>query len=303
MEVKETAAEWLEARLLVDESIGRERQAFQLLSIQISDVNEAEHVAEKVRQIWDLGEWPIGSLTLVIEKSGVIVVGIETDSDLDGLSGVADGDIRFVVVSAGTPVDRMRMNLAHELGHLVIEPSEDEKFDEAAAFRFGAALLIPRSVVFDRIGERRKTIDLRELIILKEEYGISVQALIRRCYDLDVISEWTYRQLNIEIRKRGWHKKEPGNCSQIERPMQFRSDLLRCISEGILSEGELRAMYPDVANKIAPLESESEWKWGNLSAMSKDEREKVLRQAAKESVSEYAEGGSLADLELVDDDE
>ena len=196
LEVKETAAEWLEARLLVDESIGRERQAFQLLSIQISDVNEAEHVAEKVRQIWDLGEWPIGSLTLVIEKSGVIVVGIETDSDLDGLSGVADGDIRFVVVSAGTPVDRMRMNLAHELGHLVIEPSEDEKFDEAAAFRFGAALLIPRSVVFDRIGERRKTIDLRELIILKEEYGISVQALIRRCYDLDVISEWTYRQLN-----------------------------------------------------------------------------------------------------------
>jgi hypothetical protein len=34
-----------------------------------------------------------------------------------------------------------------------------------------------------------------------------------------------------------------------------------------------------------------------------DEREKVLRQAAKESVSEYAEGGSLSDLELVDDDE
>ena len=86
------------------------------------------------------------------------------------------------------------MNLAHELGHLVIKTTEDESFDETAAFRFGAALLIPRSVIFDRIGERRRTVDLRELILLKEEYGISVQALIRRCYDLNVISEWTYRQ-------------------------------------------------------------------------------------------------------------
>lgn len=303
LEVKEAATEWLEARLLVDESVGRERKAFQLPCISIDDLNEAEDVAERVRHIWNLGEWPIESLSLAMEKSGVTVVEIEADKDLDGLSGVADDDIRFVVVSAGTLVDRKRMNLAHELGHIVVEPSNDENFDEAAAFRFGAALLIPRSVLLDRIGEKRRTVDLRELILLKEEYGISVQALIRRCYDLNVISEWTYRQLNIEMRKRSWHKNEPGDCSQLERPTQFRSDLLRCLSEGILSEGEIRSMYPDVASKIAPLESESQWNWGNLRGLSEHERKEVLRQAAEESTSEYAEGGSLSDLELVDDDE
>jgi Zn-dependent peptidase ImmA (M78 family) len=303
LEVKEAAREWLEARLLVDEFVGREGRSFQLPSSGIADVADSERVAEKVRHIWDLGAWPIESLSLVIEKSGVIVIEIEADSDLDGLSGVAEGDIRFVVVAAGAPVDRMRMNLAHELGHVVIEPSENESFDEAAAFRFGAALLIPRSVVIDRIGKRRRTIDLRELILLKEEYGISVQALIHRCYDLDIISQWTYRQLNIEMRKRRWHKDEPGDCSQLERPTQFRSDLLRSISEGILSEGELRAMYPDVAGKMLPLESEAEWKWSNLRAMPKRERDEALRRAAEQSVPEYAEGGSLADLELVDDDE
>jgi len=301
--IKEAATEWLEARLLVEESLGRERKSFQLPTAGIGHVDEAEQVAETVRDAWNLGEWPIESLSLVIEQYGVIVVEIEADDDLDGLSGVADGDIRFVVVSTGAPVDRMRMNLAHELGHLVIEPTEDEKFDEDVAFRFGAALLIPRSVLIDRIGAKRRTIDLRELILLKEEYGISVQALIRRCYDLDVISEWTYRQLNIEMRKKGRHKTEPGDCSQFERPTRFRSDLLRCISEGVLSEGELRAMYPDVASKISPLQSESVWKWGNLKAMPKDEREEALRKAAELSVSEYAEGGSLSDLELVDDEE
>ena len=303
LEVKEAATEWLEARMLVDESVGRERRSFHLPSITVDHVDEAEGVAEKIRGIWNLGEWPIESLSLVIEKSGVIVVEIEADGDLDGLSGVADGDIRFVVISAGTPVDRMRMNLAHELGHLVITPTEDERFDEAAAFRFGAALLIPRSVIFDRIGERRRTLDLQELILLKEEYGMSVQALIRRCYDLNVVGEWTYRQLNIEMRKRGWHKEEPGDCSQLERPTQFRSDLLRCISEGILSEGELRAMYPDVAGKMSPLEAESTWKWGNLRSMPKQDRDKALKNAAEQSISEYAEGGSLSDLELIDDDE
>lgn len=301
LELKEAASEWLAARLLVDESVGRHRGSFQLPTVGIGNIDEAEEVAENVRKIWNLGEWPIESLSLVIEKSGVIVVEIESDGDLDGLSGVANGDIRFVVISAGRPVDRMRMNLAHELGHVVIEPSDDERSDEAAAFRFAAALLIPRTVVFDRIGKRRRTIDLRELVLLKEEYGISAQALVRRCYDLEIISEWTYRQLNIEVRKRGWHKDEPGDCSQLERPTQFRSDLLRCISEGILSEGELRAMYPDIARKMSPLESESTWKWGTVKAMPKKDREEALRKLAEQSAPEYAEGGSLSDLELVDD--
>lgn len=37
--------------------------------------------------------------------------------------------------------------------------------------------------------------------------------------------------------------------------------------------------------------------------MSGDGRENVLSQALTESVSEYVEGGSLLDLELVNDDE
>ncbi len=98
-----------------------------------------------------------------------------------------------------------------ELGHVVIKPTDNEKFGEQVAFRFGAALIVPRSVVFERIGRSLQTVSLQELLLIKEEYGISIQALIRRCFDLGVVSEWTYQQLNISMRSRGWHRNEPGD--------------------------------------------------------------------------------------------
>ena len=102
---------------------------------------------------------------------------------------------------------------------------------------------------------------------------------------------------------RDWHRSEPGDCSQLERPSRFRSDLLRCLTEGTLSEGEIRSMYPDIAAKLPLLESESQWKWRGFRSMSEGEREDALQQAAEGAGLEYGKDGSLADLELVDDDE
>jgi hypothetical protein len=54
---------------------------------------------------------------------------------------------------------------------------------------------------------------------------------------------------------------------------------------------------------MSPLEAESTWKWGNLRSMAKENRQEALKKAAEKSIVEYAESGSLSDLELVDDDE
>jgi Zn-dependent peptidase ImmA (M78 family) len=81
-----------------------------------------------------------------MEKSGVVVIAVDVDEDIDGLTEIANRDNRFVVVASAVSVDRMRINLAHELGHVVMKPTDNEKFDEQVAFRFGAALIVPRSV-------------------------------------------------------------------------------------------------------------------------------------------------------------
>jgi len=188
-EVKETARQWLEAKLLVEEHIGERSPVVELPSVAASDAEDAEKVAEDLRERWGIGDWPIESISVAMEKAGVDVISVDVDEDIDGLSGIANRELRFVVVASGVPVDRLRMNLAHELGHVVIDPTDDEKFDEKVAFRFGAALIAPRSIVFERIGRLRHTISLQELLLIKEEYGISIQALIRRCFDLGIMSE------------------------------------------------------------------------------------------------------------------
>lgn len=303
VEIKETAKQWLQARLLVEEAIGERKIDLKLPQASVRTVEDAEAVSRDVRNEWAVGDWPLESIAVAMEKSGVIVVEVNVQKDLDGLSGIASGNVRFVVVAAGAPVDRMRMNLAHELGHIVIKPTEDEKLDDQAAFRFAASLIVPSSVVFDRIGRSRKTVALQELLLLKQEYGLSIQALIRRCYDLNVISEWTYKRLNIELRSKGWHRHEPGECAQLERPSQFQSHLLRCITEGTVSEKEIRTMFPEVARSIDRLESDSTWNWHGLRSMSPRRRSEILRDAAQMAAEEYKDGGSLADLELIDGDE
>ena len=302
-EVKETARQWLEAKLLVEDHIGENAPLLELPLIPVSTLEEAEETAENLRVRWDIGDWPIESLSAAMEKSGVAVITVDTQEVIGGLSGIANKNVQFVVVASNVPADRMRMNLAHELGYIVIKPTEDEKFDEKIAFRFAAALIVPRSVMFERVGRSRQTVSLQELILIKEEYGVSIQALIRRCFDLGIISEWTYRQLNISMRSRGWYRHEPGDCSHLERPSRFQAHLLRCISEGLIAEMEIRTMFPEVAQKIDQLESESRWKWRDLRSLPKADRAKVLQDAAESAIGDYAEGGSLSDLELIDGDE
>jgi Zn-dependent peptidase ImmA (M78 family) len=48
------------------------------------------------------------------------------------------------------------------------------------------------------------------LLNLKQKWGLSVAALIRRAFDLDVISERQYREFNIRLNRLNWRKVEPG---------------------------------------------------------------------------------------------
>lgn len=301
LRMRELVHQWLEAKLFVEEADLVELSEYELPFETVTDIEAAEEVAQKVRVIWNAGEWPIDNIANAIERSGIMVVEVDADADLDGVSGIVNNVRRFVVVRTGVVTDRFRMNLAHELGHAVIKKTNDERFDEKAAFRFGAALLMPAEVLFDRIGRQRRAIDFREFLLLKEEYGISVQALIRRCFDLSIITEWSYKQMNIQLRQVGWHKTEPGDCSHIEKPIQFRARLLRLLTEGAISEKDFQSRFPSVANELDKLDSDSPWRWRDLRNSPKSDRDRVLRTASDLAAAEYSAGGSLAAMELVDD--
>ena len=289
------AKEHIEARLYLNDILEKERGIQKISKIDIGNIEQAEEAAEQVREEWGLGNWPIESVTGLLENSGFFILEIEGVYNFDGLSGIADNSLPVIVTIKNNPVDRKRFNLAHELGHLILNTHNID--DEQAAFRFAAAFLAPRQILYKTIGTKRKNIDLRELILIKEEYGISIQALIKRCYDLQIISSNIYKTMNIFVRSRGFHRNEPGSCYHKEEPHIMEGKLMRAIAEGYITESEVISRFPSLAHFISERKSVfTDWleKPGQ-------ERERMLQTAAENAKELYEANGSLADLEIVDD--
>ena len=66
---------------------------------------------------------------------------------------------------------------------------------ERICHRFANAMLLPREALFEEIGIKRMGISLPELIAIKEQYGISVAAILMRMKDLGIISASYYKHL------------------------------------------------------------------------------------------------------------
>ncbi|MCG8346354.1 MAG: ImmA/IrrE family metallo-endopeptidase [Chloroflexales bacterium] len=149
----------------------------------------------------------------VIRVLSFHVIELDTDEGFDGIAAVARDDEQHVLAATvvtrrGMSGERQRLNLAHEVGHIVLDPKETLDVEQVA-FRFGAALLAPSQVVRQRFGARRTFIQLDELILMKQFFGLSIQALLRRLYVLGIITESYYKQWCIDINRLGIRRHEP----------------------------------------------------------------------------------------------
>jgi Zn-dependent peptidase ImmA (M78 family)/transcriptional regulator with XRE-family HTH domain len=204
----------------------------------------AEAAAQHVRQAWGLGDGPISGLVETLEERGAVVLAWTETEKFDGLSGWANDSTPVVVFNAARGPDRVRFDAAHELGHLVIACPNPEADQEALAYRFAAALLVPRSAAIHELGERRQALSLPELGLLKQRWGLSMQGWARRALDCGIISQSAYRGINITFRTKGWHRQEPYQYEGVEEPLLFRRLLWRALGEGIVSRHEAREMLP-----------------------------------------------------------
>ncbi|MBO9534452.1 MAG: ImmA/IrrE family metallo-endopeptidase, partial [Solirubrobacteraceae bacterium] len=123
----------------------------------------------------------------------------------------------FLVNARETAGDRIRLSLAHELGHAVMHrfrPLQDERRAEPEAYAFATALLLPRAE-FDHLVPPDLT--LGHARDLKRAFGVSVQAIVREAASRHLISQTRYRSLYKQVSARGWRYDEPDTI-RIERP-------------------------------------------------------------------------------------
>ncbi len=202
---------------------------------QITGVDKAEEVAGVLRQEWALGNNPIPNVIEMLEENEVKVIEVEASEKFDGLSTIVNKCIPVTVVNESFTIERKRFTALHELGHVVMPISNlTIKKKEEFCNRFAAALLFPKEEIIRILGEKRSNIAMGELVTLKEEYGISVQAIMKRALDLEIIAFPTYKRFCIGI---SGNKKEEGLGSYKgeEKSKRLLQLILRLASENIVS--------------------------------------------------------------------
>ena len=219
---------------------------------RLSSIDQAESVAEGLRQAWQLGQDPIPRLAEYLEEQGIKVLPLPLPKTISGMMAKVQRrsgrSVPVIVINSNHPGERQRFTLAHELGHLVIETIEDVDVEKACN-RFAGAFLAPAAMVRTEIGPKRHGISPGELLRLKQLFLVSAQCLIYRLKDLEIITSSLYGQLFVLMGKLGWRKKEPNELPP-EKTQRFERLCFRALAEELVSESKAAELLDVSVNKL-----------------------------------------------------
>lgn len=172
-----------------------------------------EQIAEASRKHWGLGfDTPIDSMTRVLENAGAIITHFEGVSDkVDALSM----NRKYPVIirnTAKASACRLRFDLAHECGHLVLHQGVEtgDKITEKEADAFASAFLMPRAAFADEFLRCLTAYRIRwpEVWQMKLRWNVSARAIIYRAHFLGLINAQQYRGANVYLNNKGYAKGE-----------------------------------------------------------------------------------------------
>jgi Zn-dependent peptidase ImmA (M78 family)/DNA-binding XRE family transcriptional regulator len=229
-----TAIESLERYIEVSSLLGLDF-SFNLKKKVVKTPEQAIERGKNIRDELLLGEAPILDLTSILEEASIVITLITAEPKFIGMCLTSENAAGIAVNNQFDCV-RKRFTLAHELGHLVMDCSElSEKEEEKLCHIFAGSFLLPPSVLRNVIGSSRSSIFMQELISIKEEYGISIQAIGAQLALHGIISYNRYKHFNILLNEKGWRKNEPGTFLDKEKPQLLRRLTLRALATESIS--------------------------------------------------------------------
>jgi Zn-dependent peptidase ImmA (M78 family)/DNA-binding XRE family transcriptional regulator len=200
-----------------------------------------EAAAEQVRAAWGLGQRPAPNMVHLLEAHGVRVFSLALDNaEVDAFSFWRDG-IPFVFLNTMKSAERSRMDAAHELGHLVLHRSSGPqgRAEEKGAQDFGSAFLMPRASV---LAQAPRGARVNQIIEAKRKWKVAAVNLAFRMHVLDLLTDWQYRSLIIEMSKRGYRSQEPRTIPR------ENSQVLTKVFQALRERGQSKV---DVARELA----------------------------------------------------
>lgn len=229
------------ARYVELESFLKMTYAFEnpIQTIEIENGEQVEEAVHKLVEEWDIGINAIPNVIELLEEKEIKVIEIDEDQNFDGFSGWANEQIPVIIINKNFSVERKRFTALHELAHLLLnfKAGLTHKSIESLCNRFASAMMMPKQTFLKELGQHRSRISVSELIYLKENYGMSIQAIMHRAKDLGVIGQQRYINFRKWISADQDRKKEIGlgNYQGIEQSNRFNHLLHRAAAENIIS--------------------------------------------------------------------
>lgn len=201
------------------------RTKFRLPACELPDFSneDPETAARLLRETWQLGHGPISNVVHLLEAKGIEVYWLAEDSPCVDALCFWRHERPFILLNTFKEAgERGRFDAAHELAHLVLHRSELvlDQTQEREADRFASAFLMPQEQF---LLETRGLRTLDDLKRMKPRWGASVQAMVRRLYDLGALSKWAYESAFKELSIRGWRLNEP---NRVAREQSHLHDLI-----------------------------------------------------------------------------
>lgn len=194
---------------------------------------EVERAATKVREAWGLGESPVPNLLGLLEEQGISVCEVGGFEEFDGFSA-AFGTRTVIVVNPDVPADRVRFTAAHELAHVLGVAGAGPETAEGLCHEFAGAFLLPSGPLGRLMTPAGRKVALADLAELKQTYGVSLQAIMRRAHALGLVTDRQLRRFRETFKERGWYEVEPVEYRGTEKAIRFRRLLNFAVAEDIL---------------------------------------------------------------------
>lgn len=218
--------------------------------IRVETEDDARALAIRFRDDLKLGRDPISSPIEMLENKGVRVVEIEFDDKFSGTSAWA-GHIPIVVINKNMIPERKRLTLFHEMAHLLLAFADGANKEKLCNV-FANEVLIPSNVFRGMLGMSRRDISLIELRSIQREFGISIEAMMAKANQLNIITDSRYQFFYRRINKHQEYKNEVRRSLYCvdEHSDRFNRLVYKALASELITYSKAAALLNESVNNV-----------------------------------------------------
>lgn len=202
------------------------QEDFKLPVLDVVKYGSPQECAKQLRKVWKVEKGTINNLSEVLESKGIMLISFDFGTErVDGRFIMALDKFPVIITNKSLFGDRQRFTLAYQLGHLVMHLSTSPAYDRDLSHEanlFAAEFLMPEKDIKTDLQE----LSLPKLGELKRKWKVSMQALLYRASDLQLLTDNQKHYLLKQFNQQNIRRREPKELDIPSEQYRLVRDLL-----------------------------------------------------------------------------